>query len=120
MGQSYRDLIARQKAMQLVLDIYTATRPFPKDETFGLPAQVRRAAVAIPVNIAEGQPRYSTNEFYHYLGRARGAPMEVETELMLARDLGYISEGETSRLLGKTAEVSKIVSGLASAIKPAA
>jgi four helix bundle protein len=79
MGQSYRDLIAWQKAMAFVMDVYGATKLFPRDETYWLASQVRRSAVLIPTNIAEGQARYSPQEFHFFLSRARGSLVEVET-----------------------------------------
>lgn len=77
--QSYRDLVVWKKAMSLVLDIYRSTSSFPKTETYGLATNLRRAAVSIPSNIAEGQARLSTLEFKQSLGYARGSLMEVET-----------------------------------------
>ncbi len=91
MGQSYRELIAWQKAMDFVLHIYQCTKGFPRDEVYGLATQMRRAAVAIPANIAEGQARYSPAEFHNFLGRARGSLVEVETEILLAQSLQYLS-----------------------------
>jgi four helix bundle protein len=81
MGQSYRDLIAWQKAMDYVMDVYKSTASFPRDEVYGLAVQMRRGATAIPTNIAQGQARYSPGEFHHHLGRARGALVEVETQM---------------------------------------
>jgi len=91
MGQSYRDLIAWQKAMDFVMDVYATTRPFPRDEVYGLATFLRRTSVSIPTNIAEGQARYAPSEFHFFLNRARGALVEVETQLMLAQRLQYIS-----------------------------
>ena len=76
--RSYRDLIAWQKSMALVTAVYTCTREFPKSELYGLAAQLRRAAVSVPSNIAEGQGRLSTGEFKQFLGYARGSLLEVE------------------------------------------
>jgi four helix bundle protein len=70
MGESYRDLIAWRKAMELVTDIYRATKSFPRDELYGLTNQLRRAAVSVPSNIAEGQARFSQKEFHHFLSHA--------------------------------------------------
>ena len=75
--------------MSLVLDVYRSTNAFPKTETYGLVTQLRRAAVSIPSNIAEGQARLSTAEFKQSLGHARGSLMEVETYVLLAQQLGY-------------------------------
>jgi four helix bundle protein len=120
MGQSYQDLIAWQKAMEFVMDIYRNTKNFPRDEVYGLAAQLRRTAVMIPAHIAEGQAPYSATEFHSYLGRARGALVEVETELILAQNLEYLSAEQGKKMLGKASELGKILNGLAGAIRPAA
>jgi len=120
MGQSYRDLIAWQKAMDFVMDVYHATKAFPRDETYGLASQMRRAAVLIPTNIAEGQARFSGQEFHFFLSRARGSLVEVETQVMIAQNLTYISPEHGKRILEKAAEVGKILNGLIGSIKPAA
>ena len=99
MGESYRDLIAWRKAMQLVTDIYDATRSFPRDELYGLTNQLRRAAVSVPSNIAEGQARFSSKEFHHFLSLARGSLVEIETHLMIAENLGYLPSNQTRPLL---------------------
>ena len=117
MGQSYRELIAWQKAMDFVLHIYKASKLFPRDEMYGLAAQLRRAAIAIPAHIAEGQARYSGSEFHHFLGRARGSLVEVETEIMIAQNLEYLSAEQSQQLLSKASELGKILSGLASSIR---
>jgi len=120
MGQSYRELIAWQKAMDFVMDVYRTTKTFPRDETYALAGQLRRAAVAVPTNIAEGQARFSPNEFYFFLGRARGSLVEVETQLMIAQNLSYFTPEHGKQLLLEAAELGKILNGLISAIKPAA
>jgi four helix bundle protein len=110
--QSYRDLIVWKKSMSLVLDVYKSTHEFPKTETYGLVSQLRRAAVSVPSNIAEGQARLSTAEFKQSLGHARGSLMEVETYILLAQELGYLESDRSEGLLGRTAEVGKILNGL--------
>jgi four helix bundle protein len=110
--QSYRDLIVWKKSMSLVLDIYRNTHAFPKVETYGMVSQLRRAAVSIPSNIAEGQARLSTAEFKQSLGHARGSLMEVETYILLARELGYLEPDASESLLSSTAEVGRILNGL--------
>jgi len=120
MGQSYRELIAWQKAMDFVLQIYKATRAFPRDELFGLAIQLRRAAVAVPANIAQGQARFSAGEFHHFLGRARSALVEIETHIMIAQSLNYISTESGEILLSQASEIGRILNGLATAIRPAA
>ncbi len=119
MPASYRDLIAWQKAMVLVREIYLATQEFPKEEMYGLKSQLRRAAVSVPSNIAEGQARYSRREFHHFLNNARGSLAEVETQIMLANDLAYLGEIETNLLLDKASELGRILNGLIASTKAA-
>ena len=88
--RNYRELIAWQKSMDLVERVYLATRSFPKEEVYGLCAQVRRAVVSIPSNIAEGQGRQTTREFVHFLSIAHGSLREVETQILIARRLNYL------------------------------
>jgi four helix bundle protein len=120
MGESYRDLIAWQKAMHLVTDIYDATREFPSDERYGLTNQLRRAAVSVPSNIAEGQARFSSKEFHHFLSLARGSLVEIETQLMIAENLGYLPSNQTRPLLEGAAELGRVLNGLIASIKRAA
>jgi four helix bundle protein len=98
--------------MVLVLNIYRCTQTFPKIETYGLTSQLRRAAVSVPSNIAEGQARLSTGEFRQFLGNARGSLMEVETQILIARDLGYLDQNQSDCLINDTAEVGRILNGL--------
>jgi four helix bundle protein len=103
--------------MQLAKEIYRITKNFPTDERFGLIIQLRRAAVSIPSNIAEGQARYSQREFLRFLSNARGSLAEVETQLVLSAELGYVPESEMQNLTRKTAEVGRLLNGLYSAIQ---
>lgn len=98
--------------MDLVTAIYKATAGFPKDELFGLTSQLRRAAVSIPSNIAEGQGRLSEKEFRYFLGQARGSLMEVETQLLIGGNLGYLQKEAVNELLEACAEVGRILNGL--------
>ena len=116
MGQSYQDLIAWQKAMQLVTGVYKASESFPKEEIYGLTSQLRRAAISIPCNIAEGQGRLTKGEFQQFLGYARGSLLEVETLIRVAVNLNYRSENQAGRLLDLSAEVGKILNGLLNSI----
>jgi len=105
--------------MELVTAIYRATATFPKEEQFGLTSQLRRAAVSIPSNIAEGQGRLSEKEFRYFLGQARGSLMEVETQLLIAQNLGYLGPERVDALLALCAEGGRILNGLlASLTKP--
>ena len=120
MGESYRDLIAWQRAMRLVTRIYEATRAFPRDELYGLTNQLRRSAVSVPSNIAEGQARFSRKEFHHFLSLARGSLVEIETQLIIAQNLGYLSPKQSQPVLSEAAELGRVLNGLIAAIKQAA
>ena len=117
MAGSYRDLVAWRKGMVLVTEIYRATRDFPLDELYGLTSQLRRAAVSVPSNIAEGQARFSRREFYRFLTLARGSLAEVETQVIIAKDLSYLSNGDADILLLQTAEIGRLLNGLIGAVK---
>jgi four helix bundle protein len=110
--QSYRDLVAWQKAMELVVNVYGCTQLFPKTETYGLASQLRRSAVSVPSNIAEGHARISTGEFRQFLGHALGSLMEMETQILIAERLGYLDTEKSNELLGCTSELGRIVNGL--------
>jgi four helix bundle protein len=98
--------------MALVREVYVSTRGFPASELYGLTSQLRRAAVSIPSNIAEGHGRRSTGEFKQFLGHARGSLAELETQILIARDLSYLNVEQTERLLVNSAEVGRIMNGL--------
>ncbi len=118
MGQSYRELIAWQKGIDLVTEIYEVTRLFPREELYGLSNQLRRAAVSVPSNIAEGQARFSPKEFHHFLAMARGSLVEVETQIIIAEKLKYLEQEACRSLLERTAELGRILNGLLASIKP--
>jgi len=111
-GTHYTGLIAWQKAVDLVEEVYRATAAFPKEELFGLTSQIRRAAVSVPSNIAEGQGRASTNEFRHHLSIALGSLCELETQHVIARRLGYLDEMGMQRTMDLAAEVGRLINGL--------
>jgi four helix bundle protein len=117
MAHTYRDLVAWQRAMGLVTEVYRVTQGFPKTELYGLTAQLRRAAVSIPSNIAEGQARKSYADFQRFLRNARGSMVEVETQLLIARNLGYLEETAARTLLAQTAELGRILNALLTALK---
>jgi four helix bundle protein len=109
MAGNYRDLQAWRSAMDLVLDIYRCTRTFPRDETYDLTSQMRRAAVSIPSNIAEGKGRYSQKELIQFLFRARGSLLELETQILIARQLEYLDETRSRQLTAKSQELGRIL-----------
>ncbi len=114
---SYRDLVAWKKAMRFTVNLYNATENFPRDEVYGLRQQVRRAAVSVPSNIAEGQARFSHREFLHFLGNARGSLVEAETQIYLARALGYLDRKTAKDVLAQSEEVGRIVNGLRESLR---
>ncbi|MFZ3253241.1 MAG: four helix bundle protein [Syntrophales bacterium] len=117
--KSYKDLIVLQKALDLVEMVYQVSKAFPKEELYGLTNQLRRAAVSIPSNIAEGHARSSTAEFLRFLSIARGSLAEVETQLLIAQRLGYLSADQLSPILGLQAEMNKMTNGLMAKLAPA-
>jgi four helix bundle protein len=117
MGRSYRELVAWRKAMKFVTAIYEATQNFPSEERYGLTNQLRRAAVSVPSNIAEGQARFSQKEFHHFLSIARGSMAEIETQIFLAKELQYLSASKSTVLLASADEIGRILNGLIASIK---
>ncbi|MBL8865053.1 MAG: four helix bundle protein [Planctomycetia bacterium] len=110
--QNYKDLVAWQKAMELVVEIYQTTAASPNGERYGLTNQVRRAAVSIPSNIAEGQGRGPSQDFVRFLCVARGSLQEVDTQIILATRLGYLPQDDCDRLSERIIEPAKIINGL--------
>lgn len=112
MSSPYQDLRVWKLAMQMAGEIYKATEHFPDREKYGLISQIRRAAVSVPSNIAEGKGHRSDREFLHFLYHARGSLFEVETQLLLGRQLNYITEKETSELQLTIAATARSLTGL--------
>lgn len=117
MGTSYRDLSAWQKAMILAEKVYAATEKFPQREMYGLTAQIRRAAVSVPSNIAEGQGRRTSPDFLHFLSHARGSLLEVETQMILAQRLNFTAEKTCDSILQLSSEVGRILNGLMNSLR---
>ena len=101
-----------KKAVDFVVAVYKATERWPKEERFGLVAQVRRAAVSVPANISEGAARTSNREFAYFLSNAQGYASEVETELIIAHRLGYLSDSEIQELSASHDDIGKMLIGL--------
>ena len=110
--QSYKDLIAWQKAMDMTVAVYAAAKGFPGHELYALTRQLHRAAISVPSNIAEGHSRFSQRDFRHFLRQSRGSLSEVETQLELACRLGYVEPKNLIPLLKQTDEVARILTGL--------
>ena len=110
--ESYKGLIVYQKAYQLSLEIYRATKGFPPEELYGLVSQMRRSAVSIPCNIAEGSRRGHRKEYIQFLHIAQGSCGELETLLSLSKDLGFLAEFTFSSLYQAQDEISRLLRGL--------
>ena len=120
MGQNgYKDLIAWKKGMELVAAIYDATDGFPPHEQFGLVSQLRRAAVSVPTNIAEGKAHFSNRDFVRFLRRARGSLAEIETQVLIAQMRKYLNSETTMKLTQKIDELGRILSGLINSMNKA-
>ena len=110
--QFYRDLLVWQKSMDLCVEVYNATLTFPKQEIFGLSAQLNRSVVSVPSNIAEGHGRRTTPDFIHFLFISRGFLNEVETQLTLAMRYNYLSQTDHDDLLERCGEIGRMLNGL--------
>ena len=110
--KSYRDLIAWQKAVELVVECYRATEGFPKSETYGLSSQLQRAAVSVPANIAEGRGRGHIREFAHHVAIAQGSLCETETHVEVAQRLGYLTPVAANALQQRAQRLGKLMHGL--------
>jgi len=118
MGESYRDLRVWQRAMELVFGVYQVTRSFPKDELYGLVSQMRRAAVSIPSNIAEGKGRLTDRDRAHFYSQARGSLLELETQILIAHRLEYVFEARAKSLIETAAELGRMLNALIERIRP--
>ena len=110
--RDFRDLIAWQKAMELARQVYVLTEEFPKSEMFGLRMQLRRSAVSVASNIAEGHGRLTDAQLRNSMGMARGSLYELQTQIELACDLGFINKGAAQGLFDLTTDVAKLMNGL--------
>ena len=110
--KSHRDLLIWQKGMALAKQVYTMTRAFPGDERFGLTAQMRRAVVSVPSNIAEGQARRGRKEFVQFLSHAEGSLAELDTQLTLAAELGYCRPSDAQGSVATIAELQRMIASL--------
>ena len=117
MARTYRELIVWQKAKVLAVHVYRSTEQFPRSETYGLTSQLRRAAVSVSSNIAEGQGRLTSGEFAHFLGQARGSLLEMETQLDIALDLGYLAQNQHLPLAEEIYQVLGLLNRLLESIR---
>ena len=112
MIKSHKDLIVWQKGVDLVLTVYQLTKGFPREEVYGLTSQVRRAAISIPSNIAEGRSRGTRKDFSQFLRIALGSGSELETQLLLAKRLSFITEIDYNKAVGQLEEVMKMLNAM--------
>ncbi len=117
--KSYRDLIVWQKAMVLARQVYGLSEQLPSREAYGLIAQVRRAAVSVASNIAEGHGRLTDTQFRHFLGNARGSLNEMQTQLELATDLNYLKREAVHQIMDQCSEVARLLNGLIASLRHA-
>lgn len=113
----YKELTVWKKSMELVKEIYTITKRLPKEETYGLSDQMRRAAVSIPSNIAEGNGRKTDTEYARFLNIARGSECELETQLYICTMLNYLTENETEKAFSLLAEIGKMLNKMLNNLK---
>ena len=113
---SHKDLKVWQKSMEFVVVIYTMTKDFPKEEQFGIVSQMRRAAISIPSNIAEGYGRVYGKETIKFLSNALGSASELETQIIISKDLGFISTDCLKQLLDQIEEIIRMLSALIKSI----
>jgi four helix bundle protein len=114
MVASHKDLLVWQRSMDLVEDVYRLTASFPAAEQWILASQMRRAAISVPSNIAEGYGRQATGEYRHHLGIGRGSLLELETQLLLAKRLNYLQHSEVDSVLKEVEEISRMITTLVS------
>jgi four helix bundle protein len=110
--ESYKDLVVWQKGIELVNELYTVTKEFPKEEMFGLTNQIRRAAVSVPANIAEGWGRNSTKNYIQFIRISIGSLYEIETQLIIANNQNYITNQKKSALSARIDELGKMLNKL--------
>ncbi len=114
---NFKELLVWQRSIDFVTDIYRSTGSFPKDEMYGLTSQIRRASVSISSNIAEGNSRRSKPDYLQFLKIARGSCAEVETQLMISRNLNYLNEEDYQKLNNNIIEISKMLNGLINSLQ---
>lgn len=113
----YKDLTVWQKAMDFTAEIYRLTKNLPKEELYALSNQLRRAAVSIPLNIAEGNARFSTKEYLRFLSIARGSCAEVETQLLLCVKLNYLEQEDVEAVLSLQNEIERMLNSMISKLR---
>jgi four helix bundle protein len=119
MSNGFRDLLVWQKSMQLAVEVYKLTKSFPREEVYGLTSQIRRSAISIPSNIAEGHGRLNVAEFRQFLGIARGSTYELQTQLELAQSLEFTSADQAELSSRLSQEIGRMIFALLGSMQPA-
>jgi four helix bundle protein len=117
-GDSFRDLVVWRRAIEMTIAVYRCTGAFPDTEKFGLTNQLRRASVSVASNIAEGYGRATTGEYFQFLGHARGSICEVETQLVIAKELGFVTENAIREAASLCDEVGRMLVSMMKKIRP--
>jgi four helix bundle protein len=115
-ARHYKELLIWQKAMLLAKNVYEVTSRFPTDERFGLVSQMRRAAISVPSNIAEGQARHGTREFLQFLSHASGSLAELETQVLLSVEMNFCTKSDSDSVAGLIGELQKMIAALRRAL----
>jgi four helix bundle protein len=116
MSGSFKDLKVWQRSRALAVDLYNITKDFPREETYNLVTQIRKCAVSIPSNIAEGHRRGTNKEFVQFLNISRGSLAELETQVIISTDLGYVQKERSEKVLAEVEEIGKMINGLINSI----
>lgn len=117
MIKNYRDLIVWGKARELVKSVYILTKNFPKEEVYGLTAQLKRAVISVPSNIAEGHSRGGTKDYIHFISIAIGSLAEVETQILLSVDLEFIKESDSTEIIGQIHALQRMLHKLRTSLR---
>jgi four helix bundle protein len=116
-ARTYRELLVWQNARSMAVHAYQSTEQFPRSEIYGLTSQIRRAAVSVASNIAEGQGRLTAGEFVHFLGQARGSLLELDTQLDIARELGYLGSDQQKMLAQEIYQILGLLNRLIDSLR---
>jgi four helix bundle protein len=116
--KSYKELIVWQKAVDMAVEVYALTKLLPREELYGLTSQLRRAAVSVPSNIAEGNSRNTTKEYVQFLNIALGSKAEIETQIEICKRLNYLTEEQIGKAIGLCSEVGKMINAIISRLTP--
>ncbi|MBI3737634.1 MAG: four helix bundle protein [Chloroflexi bacterium] len=116
--RGFKDLIVWQRSLSLAVEIYRLTKEFPRDETYGLTSQIRRASVSIPSNLVEGHARNTKSQFANFIDIALGSAAELETQLTISLQIGYIKQADYDKLVNELTEITRMLYGLLNRVQP--